>query len=189
MKDVTFYSTSGGMREKFTLIDYPYAGKIGTVKALKNRESRFGKTLYAKGAVVRFNESSHKLTIDDLPNFQVTAGSMADPTSDRLPKLNKGTYKLLIPAYPASFGADYVELTPYARSWFQIEDAYVGSKIGRYLHPGKTSHSCITVGENNSSNPNNAGGTNVDITNWTTLYEYLIGSRMNNKYVGELIIT
>ena len=55
--------------------------------------------------------------------------------------------------------------------------------VGRYLHVGSVSHSCVTVGELASAN-----GQATDKQTWTKIYEHLILCRIGNKYVGELII-
>ncbi len=76
--------------------------------------------------------------------------------------------------------------SPYANTWFPIETPVT---TDRYIHLGKISHGCVTIGineyklDNPNYNPNDPS-TIQTYANWTDVYDYLIRSRLDDEYIG-----
>lgn len=98
--------------------------------------------------------------------------------SDPSNLIPKGTHNLWLPDYSHSIGSGYLGDTAYATVWFRI-----GSESSdRYLHVGRVSAGCVTVGEADT------GGSAQDRRKWDSIYNYLIKRRNSNKFVGKIKI-
>ncbi len=76
----------------------------------------------------------------------------------------------------------------FSKTWFHIETP---KTLDRFIHVGGTSHGCATIGINSWEKGykiKNFDYSNIKQTyeNWTDLYYYLIFSRLDDKYVGEI---
>ena len=82
--------------------------------------------------------------------------------------LPTGTHDLEIPYEPHSLGSSYLSDSEYATTWFRI-----GHSGDRFLHPGRVSAGCATVGA---------------VKDWTGIYEYLIKGREDAVSVARIVV-
>ncbi|QIL40576.1 hypothetical protein G7074_15660 [Pedobacter sp. HDW13] len=167
VKNVTI--SSG--REKFTIVDWPYANVACSVTALPDNTSRFGNVSYNSGAVLVYDYASLTLTANP-GNIIVKAGfDVANP-------LPNGDYYLSLADAPHSAGTGYLDKTKFALTWFFINDS---DTLNRYFHTGSVSLGCLTVGVN---------GTDADIRRWSDLADLMSRQRMgaSSLYSGKLTV-
>jgi len=79
-----------------------------------------------------------------------------------------GLYDIEIPDEVHPFGEGYLDLSPFATTWFRI-----GHWGDRFIHLGRISAGCITV----DAQAEDRGA-------WSRLYDYLINRRKDNRSVG-----
>ncbi len=78
----------------------------------------------------------------------------------------QGKHDIEIPDFQhTEYGSGY---GAFATTWFRI-----GHSGDRYLHPGRVSAGCVTI---------------TDISQWPSIWSYLINSRKDNRSVGEITI-
>jgi len=136
----------------------PYQGQTGSVRAKSSTESYLGPMTHSGAASVIFEKGKQKLQY----GTKTGVSAFTDPSNP----VPTGTYDLQIPDAPHSGGAHYLSSSSYAKTWFRV-----GTSGDRYLHPGRVSAGCITV---------NA------LSEWTSIYNYLIKSRKSNTAVGRV---
>lgn len=174
VKDVSYVGSGENKREKFTIIDWPHKGVTATVKALQDR-SRFSDVEYNVGAILEFDYKTKKLTVKlNQEKIIVTAGFA-------IKNLANGEYYLRLADYPHAGGDDYLRLSPFAKTWFFINDS---DAVNRYVHTGKYSEGCLTVGLESN------GGSSTDVEQWTKIAKILLTQRppTNDEFVGKLIV-
>lgn len=155
-------------REEFTLLDWPHTNVKASVSAISETQSRFRDIEYLEGGLIQFDRDNYKLKYGN--SEWIHAAS--DP-SNLIPK---GTHNLWLPDYMHDYGTPYLGDAVYATVWFRIGN----ETSDRYLHVGRVSAGCVTVGESDT------GGSQSDRQKWDRIYNYLIKRRIGNKYVGKI---
>ncbi len=145
-----------------------------------------------KPAKIKINITTHQLwygdMIDPIPAFTQEEDHLyengAFKKNDPLPT---GKWKVAIPKSPHGEAAlSYLEYSPFATTWFHIETPIT---IDRFVHVGAISHGCATIGTDKWKNDKYDTSdplTRKSYENWTKFYEYLITSRMDDLYIGEI---
>ncbi|HEX8336387.1 MAG TPA: DUF4157 domain-containing protein [Pyrinomonadaceae bacterium] len=160
------HTGSSGGRDQFTMKE---SGKNGLYidtaasVAQKSGGSSYlasGKT-YKGAAKVTFDRTTKQLKYGD-------KGPVDTFTQDSNP-VPEGTHDLEIPDEPHPGGESYESSSTFAKTWFRI-----GHSGDRFLHPGRVSLGCTTV---------------RGVSEWTSIYNYLIDSRKDTKSVGTLTVT
>jgi hypothetical protein len=158
-------STSGG-RENFTIKESGQNGTLiggtASVKQKSSTESYLSNTMTYKGAAS---------TTFDKGKGEFRYGSSGPVTviTDTSNPTPNGTHDLEIPYEQHPHGSNYESSSIYAKTWFRI-----GQSGDRFLHPGRISAGCTTI---------------TAVSDWTSIYEYLINSRKDDKSVGTITVT
>lgn len=160
------HTSTSGDREYFTLKESGRDGRLidssASVKQKSGRGSYLASGLTYKGAAaVTFDTSTGELRYGGRgPVATITMVSNPVPT---------GTHDLEIPYEQHPGGGGYEASSVYAKTWFRV-----GHSGDRFLHPGSATAGCATV---------------TGVSEWTSIYMYLINSRKDNKNVGTITVT
>jgi hypothetical protein len=182
-----------GGRERFTILEGRYRGKLASVKVKGPGQSYLTTTgSHQRAGHVTLNRKKQHLWFGGRGPFSAfTQASHPVPI---------GTHDLEIPDAPHRSPVVYRGSSPYFRSWFLIGHDLTKD---RYLHLGFISHGCATVRPEitKRSDPRLAvrsddelglptPGAVPPVADWTALYRYLIGCRKGDgQSVGSLVVT
>lgn len=143
-------------------------------------------------AKIKINITTHQLwygdAINPIPAFTQEEDHVQEngyiQKNDPLPV---GKWKVAIPKSPHGEAAlSYLKFSPFATTWFHIETPIT---TDRFIHVGAISHGCATIGTDrwkNDKYDTNDPLIRESFENWTKFYEYLIISRADDLYVGEI---
>lgn len=160
--EVDYKKASGG-REYFTAQEWPHRNEKSSVKG----SGRFVSGGYNGPAKVEFWRSKKLLKFGN--GLTVKAYTQSENP------VPLGTHDLMLPDYPHDFGAAYLSDSDFSKVWFRI-----GESSTRYLHIGRVTLGCITVGASETNSPESR-------KKWTQIYKYLVKCRAgNNKTVGKV---
>jgi len=148
--------------------------------------------LQTKAAKLTLNLTTKKLSYNG-KEIDAFTQEYAESNGGVLYPLPFGIWKIEIPDAPHELGIGYEEFSLYSTTWFPIDTP---KTLNRYVHLGSLSHGCATIGINRirakDRNPKEEVLEwirrlhKVKFTIWTDLCEYLMKSRLDNKYVGEI---
>jgi len=146
--------------------------------------------LRTEGAKLVLNLTTKKLTYNGTTIDAFTQEIISHGKLDPLPF---GTWKIKIPyEIHSDLGEGYLDFSKYSMTWFPIKTP---KTLDRFVHVGAISHGCATIGINQKKakdfNPKEDRMKwlklhRVKFETWTGVYEYLIKSRLDDKYVGEI---
>ena len=150
-------------REYFKILEGRLKGTTASVSQ-RNKVGSYLSTVnpHTGPATVVFNRTDGKVRF---PGGELTA--ITDPSN----KTPIGSWLLEIPYEVHPGGAFYETDSVFSGTWFRIESESHDGVADRFLHPGNITFGCTTV---------------TDRAGWTSLYNYLIFSRANEKDVGTL---
>ncbi len=114
-----------------------------------------------------------QLVFDPDKNRLTYAGGTVSTVSSQAGPTPTGVHPIQIPDFPHDGGLGYLSHSRYAKTWFFLGHGNSRAGNDRYLHCGRVSAGCITVGP----------------SEWSKLYEYLIRCRSNDgKTVGSVTV-
>lgn len=117
-----------------------------------------GEPPHTSAATVKINLTTEQLWYGSNGPLEAFTDS-SNPVPD-------GTHDLEIPYEPHPGGHNYTAQSPFSSTWFRI-----GHSGDRFLHPGRGSLGCATV---------------RSLSDWTSVYNYLIVARADLISVGTL---